>query len=116
MYDFKWSDTEKKVARAAYDNALQKEMAAITARFKELANAVNSPDELWEIEAYLQKARKRIDTKYDYRYSRLPLLLAQLVFQNLVKREDLQKLSQDKLEIIDSLLEKDRNYFYESDQ
>lgn len=99
-----------------YDTALQKELAVITARFKELANAVNSPEELWEIEVYLQKARKRIDAKYDYRYSRLPLLLAQLVFQNIVKREDLQKLAQDKLEIIDSLLEKDRNYFYENDE
>jgi len=116
MHDFKWSDTEKKVARAAYDTALQKELAATLARCKELANAANSPDDLWGIEAYIQKARKRIDAKYDYRYSRLPLLLAQLVFQNLIKREDLQKLAQDKLEIIDGLLEKDRNYFHESDE
>ncbi|MFZ6777664.1 hypothetical protein ACO0LD_12610 [Undibacterium sp. Ji83W] len=116
MRDFKWSDTEKKIARAAYDTALQKELTAIMAKFKELAVAVNSPGDMWDIEHYLQNARKDIDAKYVYRYSRLLALLSQLVLENLIKREDLQKLAQDKLEIIDSLLEKHRNYLSEDDE
>ncbi|MBI3727915.1 MAG: hypothetical protein HY254_06230 [Burkholderiales bacterium] len=116
MRDFKWSDTEKKIARAAYDTALQKELAAIMARFKELANAANSPGDMWEIELYLQNARKSIDAKYVYRYSRLPVLLSQLVLENLIKREDLQKLAQDKLDAIDSILEINRNYLSADDE
>jgi len=37
MMDFKWSASEKKAARRAFDKALDKECAAIMATFKDLA-------------------------------------------------------------------------------
>ncbi|MFZ6741715.1 hypothetical protein ACO0LC_00635 [Undibacterium sp. JH2W] len=116
MHDLKWSDTEKKIARAVFDIALQKELAATMARFKELALAATTPDDLWETERFLHHARRGIDDKYDYRYSQLPLLFARLVLENLIKREELQKLGQDKLAIIDDVIELNKKYLAENDE
>ena len=50
MSDIKWSQSEKKAARAVFDAALQRECAAILSRLKELATSAKTPQDMWEIE------------------------------------------------------------------
>ncbi len=73
--DLNWSPSEKKVARRAYDAALEAALASVMAEFKGKASAVTLPSEMWQIEDYLRGQRREIDEMFDYRYSQLPLSL-----------------------------------------
>lgn len=102
--DLKWSPSEKKVARRAFDAALETALANAMAEFKRKASAVTLPSEMWEIEDYLRRQRREIDETFDYRYSQLPLVFARLIRQGYLDESLLAGLSQDKLEIIRSFL------------
>jgi hypothetical protein len=69
MYKLKWSAAEKKVARRAYEHALESRLKKLLLEFKEKAAAAAAPSDLWTIEAYLRKQRREIDEIFDYRYS-----------------------------------------------
>ena len=64
-----WSPSEKKVARAAFDKALERALASIMAEFKRRANAAATPSEMWEVEDYLKEQRRDLDRTFEYRYS-----------------------------------------------
>ena len=102
--DLEWSPSEKKIARRAYDAALEVALANAMAEFKRKAGAVTSPSEMWAIEDYLRRQRQEIDETFDYRYSQLPLVFARLIRQGYLDENVLAGLSQDKREIIRSLL------------
>jgi hypothetical protein len=46
MRHLKWSETEKKVARRAFDAALRKECTAIMKRLKSLATNAENPEDI----------------------------------------------------------------------
>lgn len=71
VYNLKWSDSEKKIARCMFQAALSAELQETIADFKRRAAAVSAPEEMWELEEYLRRRRTEIDRKYDYRYSQL---------------------------------------------
>jgi hypothetical protein len=77
--ELKWSPSEKKIARKAYDTALQSALDKIMEEFKRRAAAATTPSEMWEIEDYLHRQRSKIDQIFDYRYSQLPLVFASLI-------------------------------------
>ena len=79
MYDLKWSESEKKLARRVFEAALTAELAEIMAEFKARAATAAEPDDMWSIQEHLQHKRREIDEKYDYRYSQLPLVFGQLL-------------------------------------
>ena len=79
FHDLKWSPSEKKIARSAFDTALKSALAKAMAEFKRKANAASTPSEMWEIEDYLRQQRREIDETFDYRYSQLPLVFARLI-------------------------------------
>lgn len=58
MLNQKWSDKEKKIARRAFDAALERERAAILEEFKQKAASANSFEDLWAIQAYLEKTQR----------------------------------------------------------
>lgn len=97
MRDLKWSDSEKKIARRAFDAAIQRERAAVMSRFKELAASASTPQEMWDVEDYLTKQRRQIDAKYDYRYLQLIFVFGRLLREQWVKEEELEGLSEEKL-------------------
>jgi predicted transcriptional regulator len=74
-----WSHAEKKIARTAFDAALDKELAALLADFKQRAIVATSAQQLWEIEDFLRESRREIDRKYDFRYSQLIMVFGQLL-------------------------------------
>lgn len=71
MYTQDWSASEKKIARQAFDRALNQELAALLAQLKQRANHASGAADVWDIHDYLSAQRQQIDRKYDYRYSQL---------------------------------------------
>ncbi len=65
----KWSHAEKQIARKAFELALDREFQSVIRNAKEMASKIEQPADLWELEHYLTQSRKKIDRRYDYRYS-----------------------------------------------
>jgi hypothetical protein len=78
MDQLRWSDAEKKIARRAFEKALQQELDEVIHEVKEMARDIKEPPDLWKLEDYLTRRRKAIDSTYDYRYSQLPIVFGQL--------------------------------------
>ena len=62
-----WSAAEKKVARAAFDAALERERTSVRREVE--AIPARSPDsaEIWHVRDYLNEKAREVDAKYDYR-------------------------------------------------
>jgi hypothetical protein len=50
MHDRRWSGSEKKVARRAYDMALEAALARIMTEFQVKAAAATTPSDMWDVE------------------------------------------------------------------
>jgi hypothetical protein len=97
MRELKWSSTEKAIARRCFDRALQQELDAAIQSTKQKAAKIKQASELWELERQLTHLRKKLDDQYEYKYSTLILLFADLVREGKLDPEDLRGLSGDKL-------------------
>ncbi|MER9584612.1 hypothetical protein [Mesorhizobium sp. M0276] len=95
-----WSSSEKKLARRAFDAALEVALARTMAEFKNKANAATVPAEMWEVEDYLRERRREIDRMFDYRYSQLLYVFAGLIRAGYLDENLLAGLSQDKRDAI----------------
>jgi hypothetical protein len=104
MFDLNWTPSEKKIARRAYEAALDVALAKILTEFKAKAAQVATPSEMWDLEEYLRRQRKHIDTKFDYRYSQLVLVFAVLIHEGYLDEGSLAGLSEEKLEAIRRVL------------
>lgn len=104
MYALKWTDSEKKIARRAYEQARELALATVLADFKAKAAAASTPAEMWDIEDYLREQRRKIDELFDYRYSQLPLVFARIIREGLLDEGQLSGLSEEKLDILRRLL------------
>ena len=56
-----WSRSEKTVARAAFDAALKRELQEVMQEAKQMANQINEPAELWDLEHYLSIPTRFLD-------------------------------------------------------
>lgn len=101
--DWNWSPAEKKVARQAFDKALDGELQAVIRDTQTRAARISEPRQLWELEEYLQNQRKDIDSRYDYRYSVLPFVFADLIAQGRIEAHDLRGLHAKKIAVIREL-------------
>jgi hypothetical protein len=100
MRELKWSSTEKAIARRCFDRALQRELNEAIQSTKEVAAKIRHASELWELEHHLTQLRKEIDRKYEYKYSTLILVFADLIQDGQLGLEDLRGLSEDKLRYV----------------
>ncbi len=98
-----WSNTEKKIARKAYDRAFDRQCTTITEKAKQMLATASPPRGIWEVHDYLSRERKRVDQTYDYRYSILISVLANLLRQGWLTRTDLAGLQPDKIQLIEGL-------------
>ena len=103
MNDTKWSDSEKKAARRAYEAAFARECGSLIVKLKEHVARASEPTDLWEIHDFLSAARKEIDDKYDYRYSMLIWVFTRLMREGWLTEDDLKGLKQDKVDEIKML-------------
>jgi len=93
----KWSSAEKVIARKAFERALQQDLEEVMRQAKKMARRIEEPSDLWELERYLTERRKEIDRQYDYRYSVLISVFADLIQKGRLREQDLQGLSEEKL-------------------
>ena len=100
-----WTRSEKKIARKAFDAALKQELEEVVQEAKKRAGRIEQPSDLWDLEDYLTRRRKEINSKYDSRGSRLMHVLGRLLYEGRLSEEQLRGLSQDKLDAIRSYKE-----------
>ncbi len=100
MVNSEWSGREKKIARRAFEDALDKALARTMAEFHKLAAAATKPADMWDIETFLRQRRVEIDRMFDYRYSQLPLVFGLLILEEYLAEAQLDGLSEDKIEEI----------------
>ncbi len=104
MNHVKWSKTEKKIAREAFEKAYERECSYLAGRIHEKANQIKKPDDIWRLHDFLSEKRKEVDEKYDYRYSVLNLVFGRLIKDRWLDFTDLEGLDEEKIERIKSLL------------
>jgi hypothetical protein len=97
-----WSRSEKRIARTVFDAALRRELQEVTQEAKQMANQISDPADLWDLERYLTQRRKEIDSRYDFRSSRLTRVLGRLLCERRIAEDELRGLREDKLEAIHS--------------
>ncbi len=100
MRDLRWSPKEKALARRAFDRALHRELETTIQEARQIAARIKEPNELWELERHLTQRRKEIDAKYEFKYSVLLLVLADLVREGRINPDELRGPGEDKLRII----------------
>jgi hypothetical protein len=98
-----WSGPERRIARKAFDAALNRELQEVMREAKEMANKIKEPAEVWALERHLTERRKDIDRKYEFRSSRLTQVIGMLLCEGQIAEEELRGLSEDKLKAIRSL-------------
>lgn len=97
MNDAEWSKTEKKIAQAAFEKAYQREIEAVIKEVRERADTIAQPEDMWRLHDYLSARRHEIDGKYDYRYSMLIFVFAQLIREGWLHPNELEGLEAEKL-------------------
>jgi hypothetical protein len=100
MNELKWTKSEKIVAKRAFEKCYQRECEAILTKLKERIATVDKPSDIWMIHDFLTKELKKIEDKYDYRYSILIFVFARLLKEGWLKESDLDGLDKDKIEKI----------------
>ena len=93
----RWTAAEKKVARKAFENALERHLSAITVEAKRMMANVADPSDLWQVEAYLTESRKTVDRMYQFRYSVLLRVFSNLMQDEWLKEADLVGLQPEKI-------------------
>lgn len=100
MKYFDWSNTEKILARQAYDRAYERECTKIFDKVQEMLSYIEDPKEIWKVDDYLRKKRREMDAKYDYKYSMLIIIFGKLMKEGLIVDSDINDLSRDKIDSI----------------
>jgi hypothetical protein len=95
--DIKWSQTEKKVAKAAFDEAYNREIQALIEEVRARSGEIAELDDLWKLHDFLSARRHDIDGKYDYQYADLIFVFARLVREGWLHLNELDGLAPDKL-------------------
>jgi hypothetical protein len=93
----RWTAAVKKVARKAFDNALERHLTGIIGEAKRMMASVAATSELWQVEAYLTESRKTVDRIYQFRYSDLLRVFSILMRDEWLKEADLAGLQPEKI-------------------
>jgi len=94
-----WSKSEKTLARTAFDAAQRRELHEVIQEAKRMASGIQESSGVWDLEQYLTKRPKQIDSKYDYRYSPLTLVLGRLLHENRLREGALRGLHEDEMKV-----------------
>jgi hypothetical protein len=105
MRDLSWSKREKQIAHTAFEQALEREAAALVAEVRAKAAAISDLDDLWQLEQFLRNKRRDLEERYDYRYSVLLYVFADLIQAGWLSLDELAGLSDDKRARLAALLD-----------
>jgi photoprotection regulator FRP-like protein len=95
--DETWAPSEKKLARIAFDRALERQCTAITQEAKRMLETVTAPSDIFRVQEYLTEQRRMVDQLYDYRYSRLLEVFGRLLSDGWLRESDLNGLRPEKI-------------------
>jgi Photoprotection regulator fluorescence recovery protein len=95
--DADWTKTEREIAQEAFNKAYQREIDALLQEVREKASSIAQLDDLWQLHNFLSARRHEIDGKYDYRYSVLVFVFAQLLKEGWLHLSELEGLGSEKL-------------------
>lgn len=95
--EFNWSKGEKQAARKGFDAAYERECLTIRAKVEEMLQDKRDIRQIWRIHDYLTEQRRDTDQKYDYRYSKLIWVFAELLREGWLKEADLTGFREDKI-------------------
>jgi len=104
--EFRWAAAEKKEARSAFDQAFQTRCAMIAAEARHMMGTAESPSDIWRVHDYLSEHRRAVDRTFDYRYSVLLEVFAELLREGWLTELDLaglQKVKVDRIKFVESL-------------
>lgn len=104
MENMVWSKKEKQIARQAFNKAYKNEVTDIMNKAKDRLHTLENPKEIWELHDFLTDKRDETDSKYDYRYSVLILVLSRLINEGWITMDDLKGLGEDKITKINKVL------------
>jgi hypothetical protein len=104
MHDLSWSKREKQIAHAAFERALARESAALLAEIKERALALTQLDDVWKLEHFIKQKRQAVAERYDFRYSVLLYVFADLIHAGFLEMEELDGLGEDKIARLSTML------------
>lgn len=104
MHDIKWSKTEQRIARKAFEKAYERECADLVNKIRAKAGNITKPDDIWRLHDFLTRKRKEVDKKYDYRYLVLFLVFGQLIKDGWLDFKDLEGLAEEKIDRITALV------------
>ena len=96
----KWSASEKKIARRAFDAALAREFAELNDQLKAMTAKLATPADTWDMHHYLSGRLHDIEHKYDFRYSQLILVFGRLLRESWIDEKDIEGLAVEKIEAI----------------
>ncbi|MBF2079460.1 MAG: hypothetical protein IGR76_13335 [Synechococcales cyanobacterium T60_A2020_003] len=99
MYDSEnnqWSSIEKEIAQELFKRAYDREISALIQDVREKASAITELDDLWSLHDFLSARRHEIDGKYDYDYSSLLFIFAELVRDGWLRLDELENLNREK--------------------
>jgi hypothetical protein len=105
MRDLSWSKREKQIAHAAFELALAREAAALVVEVRAKAQVITELDDLWRLERFLRDQRRALEQRYDYRYSVLLNVFADLIQAGWLSLDELAGLADDKRARVAALLE-----------
>lgn len=100
-----WSKQEKAIAHQAYKAAFNRECATVLKEVQRMTGECDDPSSLWEIHDYLRKKLKKIEQKYDFRYSVIISVFARLICDGWLTKEDLAGIDEDKVQRIAEIAE-----------
>lgn len=104
MRELSWSKREKQIAHSAFEQALAREAAAVVAEVRAKAQAITELDDLWQLEQFLRDKRHALEQRYDYRYSVLLYVFADLIQAGWLSLDELAGLADDKRTRVAALL------------
>lgn len=93
-----WTKSQKRHANELFELARDREYAALIEEINSLH--ISSPDEVWILRERLNKKAREMDRKYDYRYSQLIWVFAQLLREGYLTEDELRVLGEEKMNAI----------------
>lgn len=98
-----WTTTEKEIAQEMFKRAYKREIEALIKAVQERANKIADLEELWQLNDYLSARRHEIEGKYEYDYTSLLFVFAELIRDGWLQLDELEQLDREKLAKITAL-------------
>lgn len=98
-----WSVAEQQVAQTAFKQAYAREINALIEAVRTKAIEISEVEDVWRLHDFLSAKRHEVDGKYDYQYSALVFVFAELIKEGWLQLSELEGLESDKLAKIAAL-------------